>query len=80
MRLRARIAVVAAVVAAGAGLLAAPAQAATLVSTFPPSEYGRQFCQAVEGYFEDRKAEAEGHAGDWYYCELTPTAWNLYER
>ncbi|MEV0626508.1 hypothetical protein [Nonomuraea wenchangensis] len=80
MRLRARIAVVMAVVAAGAGLLVAPAQAATLISTFPPTEYGRQFCQAVESYFEGRKAEAEGHPGDWYYCELTPTAWLLYER
>ncbi|MFG1618178.1 hypothetical protein ACGFI3_35955 [Nonomuraea wenchangensis] len=80
MRPRARVAVVVAVASAGAGLLVAPAQAATLISTFPPTEYGRQFCQAVEGYFEDRKAETEGHSGDWYYCELTPTAWLLYER
>ncbi|MFI6458738.1 hypothetical protein ACIBF6_45230 [Streptosporangium amethystogenes] len=80
MRLRTRIAVVAAVAASSAGLFAAPAQAATLISSFPPSEYGRLFCQSVEGNFEAWKAEAEGHSGDWYYCEQTPSGWYLYER
>ncbi|MFC4529885.1 hypothetical protein [Sphaerisporangium dianthi] len=80
MRLRTRVAVVAAVVASSAGLLAAPAQAARLISTFAPSEAGGIFCHAVEDYFEARKAEAEGHPGDWYTCELTPARWELYER
>ncbi|MGI5161808.1 hypothetical protein [Microbispora sp. CA-102843] len=80
MKIRMRIAVVAAVVASSAGLLAVPAQAATLISSFPNSEYGRLFCSAVEGYFEETRAETEGHSGDWYYCEQTPSGWYLYER
>jgi len=80
VRLRTRIAVVAVAAASSAGLFAAPAQAATMISLFPPTEYGRLFCQAVEGNFEERKAETEGHSGDWYYCELAPSAWYLYER
>ncbi|MEO3814892.1 hypothetical protein ABGB17_38345 [Sphaerisporangium sp. B11E5] len=80
MKLGTRIAFVAAVVVSSAGLLAVPAQAATLISTFPNSEYGRVFCGAVENHFEERKAEREGHSGDWYYCEQTPSGWYLYER
>ncbi|MEV7801359.1 hypothetical protein AB0O28_00230 [Microbispora sp. NPDC088329] len=80
MKLGTRIAVVAAAAASSAGLLAGPAQAATLISSFAPSEAGKYICNAVEGYFEQKKAEAEGHSGDWYYCEGTPSGWYLYER
>jgi hypothetical protein len=80
MKLKKRVAVVATVVASGVGLFAAPAQAATLISTFANSEAGGLFCQAVEGHFEERRAQAEGHPGDWYYCEQTPAKWSLYER
>ncbi|MFC7387743.1 hypothetical protein [Sphaerisporangium rhizosphaerae] len=80
MNLRTRVTVVVAAAAAGAGLLSAPAHAATLISTFANSEAGGIFCHAVENYFEQKKAQEEGHSGDWYYCEQTPTNWNLYER
>ncbi|GAB3153098.1 hypothetical protein GCM10027290_45380 [Micromonospora sonneratiae] len=76
-----RAAVVAAIVATSVGLLATPAQAAaTPISTFAPSEAGGLFCSAVEQVFEDRRAQTEGHPGDWYYCERTPDMWALYER
>jgi hypothetical protein len=80
MQLRMRIAVVATVIASGVGLVAAPAQAATQISTFANSEAGGLFCHAVENFFENRRAQEEGHTGDWYYCEQSPANWTLYER
>ncbi|MGN9780734.1 hypothetical protein ACTMTF_04850 [Nonomuraea sp. ZG12] len=80
MKLKKRVVVVATLVASGVGLFAAPAQAATLVSTFANSEAGGLFCHAVEGVFEERQAEAAGHPGDWYYCEQSPAKWSLYKR
>jgi hypothetical protein len=80
MKLKKRVVVVATLVASGVGLFAAPAQAATLVSTFANSEAGGLFCRAVEGVLEERQAEKEGHPGDWYYCEQSPAQWSLYRR
>jgi hypothetical protein len=80
MNLKKRVAVVSIVVASGVGLFAAPAQADRVVSVFANSVAGGQFCHAVEGVLDDRRAEAEGHPGDWYYCEQSPAHWSLYER
>ncbi|TKK89742.1 hypothetical protein FDA94_07555 [Herbidospora galbida] len=80
MQLRTRVAVMAVAAFAGVGLSAAPAQAATLLHSFVNSYVGELYCVGVERYYENRKAEQEGHVGDWYYCVNTSTAWEVWER
>ncbi|GLX96195.1 hypothetical protein [Herbidospora sp. NBRC 101105] len=80
MQLRTRVAVMAVAAVSSVGLLAAPAQAATLLHTFAKSYAGQLYCEGVERYYENWRAEQEGHAGDWYACVGTSTAWEVWER
>lgn len=80
MRIARRLTLTTTAAAASIALVAAPAQAATLVTHFAPGVGGGLFCRAIEDVFEQRRAAAEGTPGDRYFCVHTPTQWQLWER
>lgn len=80
MRIARRLTLTTAAAAASIALVAAPAQASTLVATFANSIAGGMFCHAVEGALEQQRADEEGTPGDRYVCVQTPTQWELYRR